>query len=322
MIIFSQAPYDLQFVINLYEKRKDQKLFIFVSSRRSNYNFLQELNLNAKIIFLPYISLSSPLWLMLLPFYLLSLKVFFSFFRNHKVYYFSNVHDLVTSFCIKSLVKNNVINFIDIYKRTLKYEHHINPLRNMLYRLMSIIVNIKIGSIKTGDLWLYHIDPPSKLIKQLPEDFVIPKKYLWNPEVNSAKRNVLLFEAKQDQNSRFSNYESQLCEVLDYLVQRDYCLYIKPHPRIGHSKFLNSKSHIRFLKQDLPAEFIDFDAFHLILGIETTAIASLSIRSENVFSLVKIFKYKNEDAKAEMIEYLNDISFGNLRILEELNEIE
>jgi len=56
VILFSQAPADIKYVLFLYEKFKDDKqIDIIVVNVENNFKYLQSLNLKARLYFVPVI---------------------------------------------------------------------------------------------------------------------------------------------------------------------------------------------------------------------------------------------------------------------------
>ena len=178
MVLFSQAPADMQYVLYLYAKYKDShKIKIVVVSVQNNYKFYQSLDLEATVEFVPLISQSH-----IVKFLLHSLRIrqiyrkIFASMQNSEIYFFAKNYDYVTAFFIEKLTKNNNIYFYDIYHID---GIEVNSISTNLKKILSKLlfgINIKFFGLPPYIAYQYLYD--RKIIKEIDlkiEDHLLSK---------------------------------------------------------------------------------------------------------------------------------------------------
>ena len=103
-----------------------------------------------------------------------------------------------------------------------------------------------------------------------PVDPGIFKKYAYMPE-GIYGRAVLFFDKDITHKKFIVDYEEQMSAICDMLGANNVHIYIKPHPRMGYSKFLN-KYCSGIIPAEVPGEFIDTDRFQAVLSVYSLAL--------------------------------------------------
>ena len=146
----------------------------------------------------------------------------------------------------------------------------------------------------------------------------VNKKYKYNVIFeNSHKKNLLLYESNSELDEWFVDYKRDLAKFIDK-VSNNYNIYVKPHPRLGYSKFLEKYS-VTVIDDYIPSELLSLKDFDIIFGVESTAIATTNFK--NKFCLVKLFIYNDFGRKKYIINYLSELSNDNLIFVESLDDI-
>jgi hypothetical protein len=75
------------------------------------------------------------------------------------------------------------------------------------------------------------------------------------------------------------------------------------------------------LPKEIPAELFDISSFDFIFGIDSYSITYLSAQSDKVYSLIELFKFKDESVKQNYIDYLNENSQHKIKYLFDTSEL-
>jgi len=120
--------------------------------------------------------------------------------------------------------------------------------------------------------------------------------------------------------NNIENYEPTIKSIVEVFISNGITLYVKPHPRLGYSTFLDEYD-VTILPSYIPGEFIDYHGFSAIVGIVTVAIAKIAVFSDvPTFSLIDLFKFKNISEKENYRRYLNEQSNHRIRFLKDVQE--
>lgn len=316
VILFSQSPLDISHVLYLYEKYKyDYKVKIFVVNVYNNYRFLWSLNLDVvELKFIPFISIKNPLKA-----FVYSFKLNFIYYKylqkeiDADVYFFSDNSDYITSFFINKLSKNNKVFFVDLFDIE---GEKINNIKLYLINIITKIlfgINIEFFKLQNTISYKYKSNKLNKIKIYLDKNKL--KHYIFNIECEiNSKKNLLLIESKVAEGT-FKNYDKDLIDFMDKNIEK-YNIYVKPHPRLGYSKVLDSYN-IKVIDDYIPAEFINISSFDIVVGVISVSIATLE--HHNKVCLINFFDFFNEDDKFFYINYLNEKKSSNIRFLEKDN---
>ena len=141
--------------------------------------------------------------------------------------------------------------------------------------------------------------------------------YRYSYRIRQVRENSLLFfEANHARNNdSIQNYEFRMRQIIQQLLDHGYNIYIKPHPRMWYSRFLDEYD-VTILPDYVPGEFVDLEPFSAVIGIETVAIAKIAkYRKIPVFSVLELFDFRNRTSSEQYKEFLMDQSKGNLTFI-------
>lgn len=320
LIIFSQAPADIIYVLSLYEQKKDHyKVKIIVVNVINNFKFLKGLKLKAEIEFVPVIGKKNPLKLFIffIRLRIIYIKLFNKIDRS-EVYFFSNTEDYATAFFIEKLSFKHNVCFIDIHKiKGQEIYGFKNSLSKIIVQFL-LGIRIKFFIHYSGKpAYQYLFDHNRVVEKKLNPNDNVPKQYQYRIDSQSDKKKLLLFEGNGALSSLYVDYEKTLRASIEKLSKK-YKIYIKPHPRMGYSDFLNDYDVI-IVESYIPSEFIFLNHFDVILGIVTTAIATA--KHHNKHSLINLFEFTDKSAKIKFKKHMDDLSEGSLVHISDIGRI-
>ena len=330
IIIFCQAPADIQYALTIYERNKNHvRISVFCINVEGMYKFIESLNLNLEeLVFIPYdfnFYYLKPIQIIKVKRKLALLKTkYFDNIKNRKIYFFSHFFDYMTFFFVSKLCSNNNINFINHYDNAIKKNYNRPQKKIKLFITKNIYqfitgINFKFYAFNNSIILEFTFkDYGIKEIKENILDDNIHSKYTYNVEVNNSK-NILLLETDFQKVNNYINYIKTTKQVMQILKQIGYSIYLKPHPRIGYSRFLDDYID-SIVNADVPAEFINENQFDLVIGIGSSGLAYFANRKKiKVISLMNIYQYYDENTKKRAFEYINDLS-SNVRFIKNLDE--
>ena len=190
---------------------------------------------------------------------------------------------------------------------------------NIKVKIMKYLfdIDIKFFSIAGANAYQYLFDK-NKIntisIKVNPKDL---DGYRYKINSNH-KKNLLLFESNGILDKSFVNYQKELTQIILKVIDK-YDVYIKPHPRLGYSKFLNTYK-INIIESYIPSELLRISDFDIVLGIDSASIATG--QHLNKFSLIDLFEFSDETRKNYLKNYLNKLSKNKLIYLDSIDGIE
>jgi len=320
LILFSQAPADIQYVLSLYDKNKDGfKIKIIVIGVENSFKFFKSLGLSAEIKFIPLIAYKN-----LLKFLYFSLRLrrlYKQYFLNKsdaEVYFFSNNYDYVTAYFIEKLAKSNNVYFYDIYKLDGTPIKSFTVITKVF--LTKILFGITVKFFNISGLQVYQYMYSKNEVHEI--DLIINAKkmlsYQYRVKANTnSKNNLLLLESNSKSDQKFKNYQDDLTFILNVLKKK-YNIYIKPHPRLGYSSFLDQYA-TGMIESFVPAELLCLDDFFIVIGIDSASIATAS--HDNKYSVIDLFSFKNNSEKQNLKKYLDRLSNGSLKYIENVRSV-
>ena len=252
MILFSQSASDIQYILSLYERYKNEKdIKIYIVNVENNYKFLKSLDLKAKLEFIPIVAQKKIFKYIWFSFKLRFLyRKLFSDTRQAKIYFFSDNYDYVTSFFIEKLYQDNEVYFIDIYKQN--FSEKKSTLNNIKKAIMYCLLGIQVYFNEYSYIYILN-NKIKKINMTVKQDDIEKYKYKVICE-NSHKNNLLLYESNSGSDKWFVDYNRDLANIINK-VSNDYNIYVKPHPRFGYSKFLEKYS-VTIISDYIPSELL------------------------------------------------------------------
>jgi len=332
IIIFCQAPADIQYALTIYERKKNtSKISIFCINVERMSKFLSMLNLKVdNIVFIPYLKNFSQKK----PHTIIKEKLrvkyiynkYFKNIRNSKIYFFSHFCDWITFSFLVKLHKKNEIIFIDHYDSASisNFRNRKNNLKDSIILLLyKYITGIKFNFLEMEGIKKLEFPYEKygiKRIKSINVDKKIYEKYSY--KIDSSQGNMILFfESDHSRNKTIKNYNEKIIEIIKELKNKGCKIYLKPHPRLGFSKSLK-KYIFKIVPDFIPGEFINIRNFNAVLGIETTALTSFAKRRyNNVYSLINLFNFSQKTQKENYKKYLNSLSGGKIKFIDSLDNL-
>ncbi len=332
IILFCSAPADLPYILSIYEENKNNfAVSIFVTNVVEVYNYIGQLNLNLeKLIFIPYekeFSYRKIIHIIKKRNELKKLfECHFSNLKGEKIFIFTHFFDWITFSFVKKLSEINNVVFVDHYDALItseysKYNYNIND-RIILLSLW-LMTNIKFGFIKI--LGNKKLEFPYKKYKILRIEYPEPDEKIYRVyqyEIDNIKSNtILIFESNDLKNYGVINYTSLIISLVKKLKKEGFSIYIKPHPRLGHSEKLDNLVDM-ILPSLIPAEFLYVRHFLCIIGIQTYALTKFAKDGEkNVYSLIDLFNFTDDNKKRYYKLYLQEHSNNKIIFIQSIDQL-
>ena len=170
-------------------------------------------------------------------------------------------------------------------------------------------IPLRVVSIGTGNRHYFLNAEKLKAIRRpgdISKDLLQP--FLHKPHGKAAthSRNLLLFESASGAKV-YINYEKQIREAISRFSQLGYHIFIKPHPRLGKSDFLDDIPEVTIVPQTVPGELMDYSDYSLAVAVYSVAVihtASLGIPS---FCLEHLFtRFNTAGTESDMTRLLGN----------------
>jgi hypothetical protein len=316
-IIFSQSPVDIRYVLWLYERFHGKaSVSIYVTNVYNSYLYLQSLGLSdCSLTFIPYRpDFRTPAGIVRQRRDLKKLyKRKLSYSNGAAVYFFTYYYDWVTFYFLKRLASKNRIHLIDVYKVKRQRSAGITISQQIKRFIIFIITGV----------WHEYTEGVNDRVITFPYrrfgveesnekfDPDVLKRYMYRVDKGKGKR-VLFFESNGADEEMFIGYEDTITGVLHALLNAGIGVFLKPHPRQGHSKFVEDLP-VEIIDSAVPAELIDIEGFDAVVGIESMSIANIAAQEKlPVFSLLDLLRFKNDAVREGYRKYL--VEKGNGRV--------
>lgn len=321
ILIFCQQPSDTQYVFDLYNKYKDNNDVSIIVGVEKVYRFIKSQNIKLKKLL--YFPLKSICWFN--PYSISNARKQFLYYfnqigsiKNYDIYYFTPYFDWMTLGIVERIRKKNIVYFINYQGPHRIYKNSINEwFKGLLWKTAYyIITNIWFSVIKIAYYPNVLYYPTPSTVKEI-KDYKINSNKLFKINICSEDNSILFFDDGSLE-SYFINYIPRLNFIIDKLSSK-YTIYIKPHPRTGVScaEYLMK---YKIIENNVLGEFIDTSKFKYVISISSSAIISIA-NNQNVFSLMKLFEFKNKTIKMELFEYVNRCSNEKMKYIENINEL-
>ena len=329
IIMFCQAPADIQYALSIYEREKSKsKISIFCINVEGMYKFLYSLDLKLeKLVFIPYlrnISIKKPH--AVIKEKIRIKQIYNKYFKDtmkNKIYIFSHFEDWITFYFLTHLYKKNKVIFIDHYDSASisNLRNRKNTLKDYIILLMyKYLTGIRFNFLEMGGFKKLEFPYEKYGIKKIESINVDDKIFEKHSYKNNSSQgnNILLFESDHSKIKTIEKYNEKTIEIVKELKNKGYKIYLKPHPRLGYSKYLK-KYVYKVLPDFIPGEFLDSKKFNAILGLETSALVLHAKRGNgNVYSLINLFIFSNKIQKDNYKKYLNTLSEGKIKFIDSL----
>jgi len=336
--MFCQSPSDVKYLLSIYNKYKGSQISIFVINVRSVYDFLVSLNLNVlELEFIRYnlVNFKNPFSIIREKIRIKKLKTYyFKNYNNVSVFFFSRFEDWLTaSFILYFESRSESIFYLNHYDDAISNSNivvsEIRCSRKILGFILKYITGVNFLMTR---VFRYPEFPVNyyKIIEQKPTvDLSVFKQYSVNFKFEKVfKKKVLFFISPPDQLMYdIDHYNELSMDIINILINRNFKVFIKGHPRVGLPIFLQNSNlyelGIEVLPQGIPGEFIDFSSFDLCLGIDTTILPSLAEKQiVDVLCLINLFRSKENGFLDEIKEYLLFLSPKLLKYINTMEDFE
>lgn len=321
MILFSQAPADIVYVLSLYQRfRYTHKIRIVVVNVENSYKFFQSLNLNAELDFIPLVPQKKLIRFLKFLFRLRSVyRQIFSNYKNAEIYYFSNCYDYVTAFFIEKLALNNEIYFADLYNSK---GPTISGVATKIKKLqVKLLLGISVKYFRHSTQRAYQYLAPKSVLFIAPNTLFTNDNNLdefkYKVEGVEHKNCILFLESNGSLDNRFTCYDQQISCVFKQ-IPNSVTMFIKPHPRLGYSSILDDYEPI-IMEDYIPAEMIDLECFSAIIGIDSASVALMD--HPNKLCIIDLFEYKFSEINIEMKAYLDELPGEDFKYAKNMDEL-
>ncbi len=324
VLVFCQAPADIQYVIALYEKyHKTTTLSVYCINVEAMYLFLKALNLElSELVFIPscLVNFKNPRKLIVEKLRLNHLyQKHIKKKEGYEIYFFSIWHDWLTFYFIGKFKKNNKVFFLKHYLGV--SEHSRKPIgikEKLLLFVYKYLTNFKLKYLENNTnsvLLLPYYNLDIKRVSFKINDIELPNKYLYKLN-NVGSNTVLLLESNLTSLGIINNYLLKTIEVLKKLKSNKCQIFLKGHPRIGHSEEINSYIDV-FIPSYIPAEFIDISSVKYVFGLLSLPLAIYANKHHNVYSFIDDYDFISNEVKMDYKNYLiansnNKIKFTSI----------
>jgi len=284
IIIFCGAPGDIQYTLELYEKYSELcEVSLFITNVKEIHDYIKSINIKLKrLVFIPYnknLSLRKPwIWEKEKNRIRNLYNQYFKSIKNHNIYLFSNHHDWIIFFFLSKLYSNNYIHYIDYYRSGNYFIPSTSMIAGLKRLMYYYITKQRFRFDSKGGCGLHLAFEYEKFNVSKEKPFLIGgeifEQYAYNPKTfTDSTMAVLIFESNEmNQHKDNRKYREVVIKVAKRIISMGYQIYLKPHPRRGYSSFLDDYT-TNIIPGNIPGEFINYNQFHLIIGISSLVLA-------------------------------------------------
>jgi hypothetical protein len=304
IIIFSQSPTDIQFVLAIITDSKFQGCkFDIIVTAKACLEFLSTIKFDNNVTFYDFTVKSkgrlSTIFNNLCVNRLKLWQLEKQYCTNHhvkEVFFFSNYFDILTvSFYLRNLGKFNFI-FLDIFKIRRKVITDIARLPlikrlKLTFLMLMFVENLQFFYENGKDLVGISSDKLCDSLEAYRFELnnSLYTASLYRPNPLASYKNVLLYDT--DYSSLGDDVAAEafklLIAVTDILEARGFDIFVKQHPRLGGSGIVNRCKEANVINTEIPSEFIDRSFFKFEIAIASAALKCSSV-NVNAISLIKI----------------------------------
>jgi hypothetical protein len=326
IIIFCSAPADIKYALTLREEQPQANCRIFALQVEGLALFLRDLRLpeRTEVEFIPYPPKSiavKRIWNNLnIRCYLNRMKEkYFLKAKNVRVYFFAPYMDWVLFSFLHILEPASHLIYVS-YLPPAKLE----PVRlSVQSRLMLFwtrwvtradLVYARYHTMQVP-VWAGMSEVETM---EAPDYCSTVKKYAWAPPSIPGDGNNLLFFPGCDALTK--NLKQVTLEIIQRLQERGFCIFVKPHPRLGCPGWLLDLG-VKQIPRHVPAEFVDLSFFSGVVGYESTALA-VAAKLGNVpcVSLIDLLDYHQASSPSFYKDYVSKYSEGKVVFAANLRE--
>jgi len=314
VVIIVNGPFYVLHALTLYEQLASQKhVSIVVTYVKSIHTYLESLNLTLRtLVFydtssIPEIRLKHPLQArQIVAQARQRCRPLVNRFQDAEVYYSGDQVDLVELMLIMGLRRRNrIVNFgLPPYK--IVRDQPANLQESIYLRFMRYLTGAHYyyGSIEGSPLNAHYalFDSRACGISEQVFDYdpAVLRKYCYRPPSRPIAPSVLFME--NDLGGMFYDYQQTTEAIIRELMAIGCSIHIKPHPRLGYSKFLDNLP-VTILPAEIPCQLMTY-SFDVAMAVGCTSMVDFLLLGRPVFALDRIYRYQNLDEGGYFVEYL------------------
>ncbi len=316
-IVFCQASMQTQYVLSVYaKKRQTHRIRIYIIGVTSLHRILRRCCPDSeRVISIPYPKLSTstrnPLHIFRTKQLVSDLiRTHFEGINDAEVYYWENYFDWFTFSFLSGLSNSNKLLCCQLDKSTFTPLTSKSIMERLTLFVYKYLTGCPVTLVRTKRM-SYSIPhfPAERYGVKNCEVTVSPETMSMFQESVSApsKKSILLFEVPSPRHG--CEYEGKMRSVIEALLEHGYTVFVKGHPRLGYSAFLDEYS-LQYLESSLPAELLSLKGFCGVLGVATTCLATIKTANPNlpVISLLDMFSLESQVEKEGFREYLTGLN--------------
>ncbi len=327
--IFCQASGDVIHTLALYQKYKDTSdISIYCVNVKPIYEYIQSLNLElTQLEFIPYdinVSIKRPLSIIKGKRELN--KRYLQLFKNktdETIYFFAIWFDWISFYFLSLLNKTNRLIYYKHYLAVPEEGQTVYSIKkkvDLFYYYLLTNLHLQYTDEETEKRLLFpykKIGIESQKALKIEQRFF--SHYLYRVK-NINKKSILFFESDLVNCQFFTNYKSEITEILTALQQKGYSIFIKGHPNLGATKEIKVICDFNIPKE-IPAELIDVKQFNCIIGIQSLSMAYFAKAGYLVYSLIDLIDFAKNSDKEMYRNYLNENSNYKINFPSQISEI-
>jgi hypothetical protein len=317
MVILCQAPFYLQHTLSLYREacQAGKKVKIFVGAVPAMERFLNRLKLEAEITFLPSYEGTVKLGR---PWSFLSLRRHFrrvadEHFRHFtgSDFYFSGCFNHFTTMAVIAAMqgRGNLLTDFGYEPHDLAKAARTTWRQRLRHRLVEWTSGVPLkhcdlgGSDSLKGLLLLDRKRCGVATRCIPEDPNILREFAFKPDSPWPTRTLLLLDHTETEGEGYTSYQAEVTTILSAVREAGFHLVLKPHPRLGASRFLGPFVHDT-VPDEIPAQFIDHSSYLAVIGTHSGAMIDFALAGKPVVSFEKLLATSNVSHRNYIIDML------------------
>lgn len=325
VLFFCHAPTDVQYILSQIGQNEENEISVVVVNVESIYNFFKRTNIKfKKLLFIPYTELNYRN-----PAYIINeRKRIKDYYRNYltdyketEVFFYAIGYDWLSFYFLKRLKLKNKVYYVDYGKpkilpiSKLQLTQKFNLLAIWMItglRLKYFLMIDNNAEVLILDYCSYGI---AKIEPYLNREFI--KKYVYKYH-DIKPPSALILDSNMEGYNIYVNYKTDMKVILDTIKTAGYHIYVKPHPRQGHS-YLIVPYATAFLPGEIPSEFLDVSDFTIV--IKTDSQSTFTLHRNNIWSVIDLIEYSNKELKQNYKKFIQEMDTNNLHFISTVEEL-
>ena len=310
LVFFVGESNAVQYALSKYKQyRAQDKTVLLVVLRKSQYQFIQSLNLKAEVLYLH----EAQSYAFRNPFKILYYKMYYLYFyyrylrgiQGSDIYFTTIIYAWLVYGYLHRLYQHNTVIWLDYitYQRAmcqdisgLSFKHRLYQKINQWFAF-SWCTSVIIRDLPTVllDYQRYNI-----FKEKAEEDASIFSEF--SISIGSLENKaILVLDSGHAQDRILQNYKQTMTMLVNTMTNENITVYIKEHPNVENQLNWVEGTYLKKLPYYIPAEFIDISGFSAVIGLYSTALANFSKRETiPVYSWMDLFEYKPKESDSSL----------------------